>query len=170
MMRLSIITIIYFKAIDRFTVNMRQHLKDGRESGYAAFSNYLAPFQKAFGEDKLLIIDGENMIKNANYEFTKIIKFIGLSSNHFSFNIPNQKGFPCLEEPIKFCLNSAKGTSRRQDVTRLYPRKTNVWRDAFEQSIKKTLLAFKICKQLDSACCSKLNHRFTWASKYFCHS
>ena len=96
--------------MSRFTATMRQSWIEGRESGYAAFSMYLRPFIDVFGEDNVLILDGENMIKDPNTEWKKIIKFIGLEEEHFSFNIPDDKGFPCLAEPIKFCLNSAKGT------------------------------------------------------------
>lgn len=100
----------------RFTQSMDAYYRRQTESGYAAFSSYLKPFQDQFGPERLLIVDGENLIKDANNEFTRIANFINLDSSHFSFNIPGGKGFPCLKEPIKFCLNSAKGTSRKIDV------------------------------------------------------
>jgi|ERR1712130_507877 len=156
------------QAIARFTTTMQQHWSEGRESGYAAFSNYLEPFLEVFGENNILIIDGENLIRNANWEFKRIVDFIGLDSTHFKFNIPDQKGFPCLLQPIKFCLNGAKGTSRKVDVTKVYPEKTAIWKKTFSVSIKKTIKAFKICAEVDDACCAKLNNRFTWAKKYFC--
>jgi len=94
--------IFLFQAIDRFTQNMNRSWREHRPSGYAAFSDYLEPFQTAFGDGSMLIVDGENLIKNANYEFTRIVEFIGLDATHFKFNVPNGKGFPCLQEPIKF--------------------------------------------------------------------
>ena len=65
--------------------------KQNRESGYAAFSTYLKPFTDIFNEDQLLIVDGENLITNPNAEFTKIVKFIGLETDHFKFYIPEVK-------------------------------------------------------------------------------
>ena len=147
---------------------MKGHLATNRESGYAAFSNYLRPFIKVMGEENVLIVDGENLIKDANFEFDRIVDFMGLSNEHFNFFTPDAKGFPCLHEPIKFCLNAAKGTSRKTDVTKLHPDKTEIWKKVFTPSIQNTVVSFKICPHLDEACCNKLKTRFTWAAKYFC--
>jgi hypothetical protein len=53
--------------------------------------------------------DGENMISNPNYEWSKLMDFLGLQKEHFDFFVPEEKGFPCLNTPIRHCLNDAKG-------------------------------------------------------------
>ena len=62
-----------------------------------------------FSSENVYVGDGENMISNPNFEWSKLMNFLGLSDFHFNFFVPEEKGFPCLNSPIRHCLNNAKG-------------------------------------------------------------
>ena len=113
------------------------------ESGYAAYGTYLSSYLSEFKENvvqllsfmiksknavwtlrkpsELHIADGENLLNNPNEEWGRILDFLGVEKQDFGFEVVEDKGFPCLDKPLPFCLNSSKGTSRKVDVFKEYP-------------------------------------------------
>ena len=49
-----------------------------------------------------------------------LLDFIGEPDSKFTFENDENKGFSCLKEPLPFCLNPAKGNSRKEDVYDIY--------------------------------------------------
>ena len=43
-------------------------------------------------------------------------------SDSLRWKTVEEKGFPCLDKPLPFCLNSAKGTSRKVNIFERFPR------------------------------------------------
>ena len=73
----------------------------------------LIPAGRLFRPENVYVGDGENMISNPNYEWGKLMDFLRLEKDYFQFFVPEEKGFPCLEMPIRHCLNAAKGIIRK---------------------------------------------------------
>ena len=53
-------------------------------------------------------------------EMDLLLNFIGEPDSSFTFENDENKGFSCLKKPLPFCLNPAKGNSRKQDVYDIY--------------------------------------------------
>ena len=49
-----------------------------------------------------------------------LLDFIGEPDSSFRFENDENKGFSCLQTPLPFCLNPAKGNSRKEDVYDIY--------------------------------------------------
>ena len=49
-----------------------------------------------------------------------LLDFIGEPDSSFTFENDENKGFSCLKTPLPFCLNPAKGNSRKEDVYDIY--------------------------------------------------
>ena len=82
----------------------------GAESPWATYYESL----KAFSNRKMEyhVIDGENLIRNPNYEFELLLQFLRVSTKDFEFQIVEDHRMPCLTKPFLFCLNSSKGSLR----------------------------------------------------------
>ena len=52
-----------------------------------------------------------------------LLDFLGEPDSKFTFENDQNKGFSCLKEPLPFCLNPAKGNSRKEDVYDIYKAK-----------------------------------------------
>ena len=130
------------------------------------------PFYNIHSRDEnVLLLYGENLITHPNEEWGRLLEFLGLKKDSMKFYIDEEKGFPCLEKPVKYCLNGAKGTSRKIDVRKEYPEDTAIWRKSFSPQIKEMVLFKKICSKIDSKCCRKLKDEkssFSWAYEYAC--
>ena len=150
------------------TVNDR---KPSEEPGFEEFVRGLKPFVEEFGKESVLLLDGERLISHPNEEWSRLLEFLGLEADSLRFYIDEEKGFPCLESPIKYCLNGAKGTSRKSDVREMYPEDTKIWKEAFSAKIKEMILFQKICDEIDKKCCRKLKKDgtlFGWTHEYAC--
>jgi len=155
------------QAVDQFTANMKQTLIRGGESGYASYGNYLRSFLYHFKMSELHISDGENLIKNPNEEWGAVLKFLGLKSDSLRWKTVEEKGFPCLDKPLPFCLNSAKGTSRKVNIFERFPRQTNIWSKTFEPSIRNSMNVFGY-NDYKAFCRNKTESRFEWTRRYIC--
>ena len=60
-----------------------------------------------------------------------LLDFIGESDSKFTFENDSNKGFSCLKEPLPFCLNPAKGNSRKKDVYDIYKAKGFIFFNIF---------------------------------------
>ena len=87
----------------------------------ADFFHQMAPWRRVFKDRNIFIMDGERMAQNAGEEIEKLLEFLEVPQQTFSFENQRNKGFSCLQHPLPFCLNPAKGTSRKTDVYKLYP-------------------------------------------------
>jgi len=159
------------KAIQHFTKTLDRLYENGHESGFASYAPYLAPYLEVFGPENVYVGDGENMISNPNYEWGKLMDFLGLQKDHFDFFVPEEKGFPCLNTPIRHCLNDAKGTSRKTPVREVYPVETAKWERTFNRSVKNLIVSLEICDAINTRCCAVLAdeaNSFSWAHAYVC--
>lgn len=77
--------------------------------GFADYANQIKPFVKIVGAENFHLVDGENLVQNPDYEWGKLLDFLEVEKDHFKFYKDEEKGFPCLDKPIKHCLNTAKG-------------------------------------------------------------
>ena len=126
---------------------------------------------KIYRAENVLLLDGENLIANPNEEWSRLLEFLGLEKDSLKFYHDKEKGFPCLESPLKYCLNGAKGISRKEDVRQIYPKETAIWQEAFSPEIKELISYMKICDKIDRKCCRKLKKEassFSWAYEYAC--
>ena len=80
------------------------------------------PWRKVFKDDNIHYVDGENLVKNPQKEMDKILDFLEAPEQIFNFEYDEAKGFGCLKQPLPYCLNPAKGNSRKTDVYTQYPR------------------------------------------------
>ena len=77
--------------------------------GFADYANQIKPFVAIVGAENFHLVDGENLVQNPDYEWGKLLDFLEVEKDHFKFYKDEEKGFPCLDKPIKHCLNTAKG-------------------------------------------------------------
>ena len=89
--------------------------------GLSQLRHPLAPWRRVFNDTHIFIVDGERMAHNADGEMSLLLDFLEVPTQTFSFTNQTNKGFSCLKQPLPFCLNPAKGTSRKSNVYELYP-------------------------------------------------
>jgi len=153
-------------AIKHFTTTLEMTRRRHEESGYASYGSYLRSYLSEFKENELHIADGENLVNNPNEEWARILDFLGVSKKDFGFEVVEDKGFPCLDKPVPYCLNSSKGTSRKVDVFKAYPDETDSWRMTFAPSIQKSMPIFG--QPVTRTFCNAKTGRFDWTRKYVC--
>jgi len=153
-------------AIKHFTRTMELTRMKKEESGYAAYGTYLSSYLSEFKPSELHIADGENLLNNPNEEWGRILDFLGVEKQDFGFEVVEDKGFPCLDKPLPFCLNSSKGTSRKVDVFKEYPNETRTWMKTFTPSIRKSMKVFG--QPVTNEFCRADTGRFDWTRKYVC--
>ena len=137
---------------------------------YANFSTTLQPYFQTFWRKRFHFIDGQALLENPEWEFRLIEKFFELKPElNFEFN--KTKGFPCLKEPVPFCLGKNKGRTRGS--LKSLNRKID---DAiieklsghFSNEMKKTFHVVHPGKHMKHFCASPLSYRFSWLAKYVC--
>ena len=74
-----------------------------------------------------------------------LLNFIGEPDSSFKFENDENKGFSCLKKPLPFCLNPAKGNSRKQDVYDIFKAKGIICIRFVGKIVKleKTVLSWK---------------------------
>ncbi|CAG5078247.1 Oidioi.mRNA.OKI2018_I69.PAR.g8940.t1.cds [Oikopleura dioica] len=70
----------------------------------------LSVLLKAFGKDRVLLLDGDNLISDPGEEFGLVEEFVGVDKE-LTFEFATRYPYPCLDEPVPMCLPSSKGTS-----------------------------------------------------------
>ena len=73
-----------------------------------------------------------------------LLDFIGESDSKFTFENDPNKGFSCLKEPLPFCLNPAKGNSRKEDVYDIHKAKGFIFIHNFIDMLGLTKNPFEI--------------------------
>ena len=78
-----------------------------------------------------------------------------------------EKNFICLFEPVKYCLGSEKGQTRKKNRNLLesYPEMA-VWRHKYTPQMQELFEMIFKCKGAD--CCLIETDRWTWVQDYFC--
>ena len=61
------------------------------------------------------LVDGALNIESDS-EFKQLIDYFGLDSSRLKFKFNPEKGFLCLHEPVRFCLDNRKGTTRKEST------------------------------------------------------
>ncbi|CBY34960.1 unnamed protein product [Oikopleura dioica] len=159
------------EAFERFTDKQQSNFDAGLPMGFADYANQIKPFVDIVCAENFHLVDGENLVQNPNYEWGKLLDFLEVEKDHFKFYKDEEKGFPCLDKPIKHCLNTAKGTSRKTDVRKEYANFTNIWDGLYKPTVLEMINFFKICDKIDEICCEKLsdeNSSFSWIHRYAC--
>ena len=77
------------------------------------------------------------------------------------------KNFICLFEPVKYCLGSEKGQTRKKNrnLLELYPEMA-VWRHKYTPQMQELFEMIFQCKGAD--CCLIETDRWIWVQNYFC--
>ena len=94
-----------------------------------------------------------------------VSEFLELETQNFIFEKIEEKGFPCLIHPIPFCLNKAKGTSRKVDIFEKYKYDTEQWGLTFKPSISDSMDIFGLNHNF---CQNQNSTRFNWTRRYIC--
>lgn len=78
-----------------------------------------------------------------------------------------EKNFICMFEPVKYCLGSEKGQTRKKNrnLLQLYPEMA-VWRHKYTPQMQELFEMIFQCKGAD--CCLIETNRWTWVQDYFC--
>ena len=76
----------------------------------------LSIYEKKFGHENVYVVDGESLISNPNLEFKLLLDFLQMEPRELIFQMHPETNMPCLMQPILFCLNRSKGTSRQVRV------------------------------------------------------
>ena len=127
---------------------------------------------RIFGNDRLFLVDGDQVIKNPENEFGLLMNFFGIKSN-LGFKYSDEKGFYCLDRPIPFCLGKSKGTTKREGNKtideNLYSQFPAVskWKESYKKSTFELFSHIFSCTSTTD-CCSISVTRWTWLQSYFC--
>ncbi|CBY14729.1 unnamed protein product [Oikopleura dioica] len=65
---------------------------------------------ETFGRDRVLLLDGDNLISDPDTEFGLVEEFVGVRKE-LSFEFATRYPYPCLDEPVPMCLPDTKGTT-----------------------------------------------------------
>lgn len=138
--------------------------------GLSQLRYLLAPWRRVFNDTHIFIVDGERMAHNADGEMSLLLDFLEVPTQTFSFTNQTNKGFSCLKQPLPFCLNPAKGTSRKSNVYELYPditeRARNVIKDGMHGNV--ALLGTGDYKKQHTDICTGVSERFEWYKPFVC--
>jgi len=75
---------------------------------YGNYSTQLKPYLEIFDLENIHFVDGGNIAKNPEIEYSKIEDFFDVP-NRLKFSFNAEKGYPCLKSPVSMCLGSDKG-------------------------------------------------------------
>ena len=98
-----------------------------------------------------------------------LLEFFGQSQENMNWKYHPEKNFICLYEPVKYCLGSEKGQTRKknQNLLEIYPEMA-VWRHKYTAQMQELFEMLFKCKGPD--CCLIETNRWTWVRDYFCDS
>jgi len=114
-------------------------------------------------------MDGERMANDAGGEMAKLLEFLEVPEQKFTFENQRNKGFSCLQQPLPFCLNPAKGTSRKSDIYKIFPHiarnALNHMKDEMRHNLP--LLGFADYEEQVDICLGVAD-RFKWYKRFVC--
>jgi len=143
--------------------------KNSRRTGFR-LSEELAPWRRVFDDSQIFIVDGERMAHDAENEMARLLEFLEVPAQTFSFNNQPDKGFSCLQQPLPYCLNPAKGTSRKSSVYETFPNISKVALKGTkkEMSCNLPLLGFSNFAEQRDFCRRNTSERFDWYRPFVC--
>ena len=103
------------------------------------FHQQLTPFLEVFDSKNFLFVDGVRIVSDPNSEFAEFEKFFDLD-HELEFEMNEEKGYPCLKKPVKFCLGGEKGNTRgsnEKTVDELFPEEMKNIREFYVPQIEK---------------------------------
>ena len=125
-------------------------------------------FDLAYNEifkENFYIADGEAIKNNPDKEFAALLKFFDLE-NPLAYKFRREKGFFCLDKPVKYCLPGEKGLTRNKNISSSDGSFDNL-KFFYKESMKNTMLFVNHCQNV-SECCMKKWLRFDWLKTYAC--
>ena len=108
-------------AMKKWSMGVSRRHRTGRRGGGSDLVFSMMPWRRVFKDTNIFYMDGERMAHNAGEEIQELLDFLEVPEQKFTFENKRNKGFSCLQQPLPFCLNPAKGTSRKTDVYKTYP-------------------------------------------------
>jgi len=101
----------------------------------------------------------------------RLLEFLDAPEQTFRFEYDQAKEFGCLQQPLPFCLNPAKGNSRKTDVYKEFPKiageALNNIKKNMGSSIK--ILGLSTKKEKEAICAAKPEREnFQWLERFMC--
>ena len=81
---------------------------------YGQYFQQLVPYLQTFNASDFLFIDGGGILTNPEREFRQFETFFH-QTHELEFKFNAEKGYQCLDKPVKMCLGSDKGNSRGKE-------------------------------------------------------
>ena len=128
----------------------------------------LKDFNSVFERDQFHIVDGQAVKNNLNSEFDLLLAFFGLTTGLTIFKLDDQKGFYCLEKPVRYCLGDNKGVTQKKykSIYDAFP-ELHLLQNAYSSEMYSTFKFIFNCKSKQE-CCTVQTERFVWLRSYFC--
>ena len=127
----------------------------------------ITDYESVFGKGSVYIVDGHNEIIDPNDEFTRLLDFLNVDSSLIEFQYNKDKGFYCLEKPLRFCLSEEKGHRNSSfNLFEAYP-EMNILKRGYKDQMVKLYKHIYNCPN-PSECCKINESRFSWLKSYFC--
>ena len=153
----------------RWAISVSQKHKAGNFTGGVSLTRTMRPWRRVFEESNIFYMDGERMAHDAGGEMQLLLDFLGAPKQQFTFENQLNKGFSCLEQPLPFCLNPAKGTSRKEDVYQVFPEITSNAVLHMSDEMRKNLSILGLKDYvLQSEICQDTAVRFQWYKRFVC--
>ena len=124
-------------------------------------------YEQVFGKGSVFLVDGHNEIINPNDEFTRLLTFFDVDPTLIDFQFNAEKGFYCLEKPLRFCLSEEKGHRNSSfNLFDVFP-EMNTLKRGYAAQMTKLYRHIYNCHSTEECC--KINEtRFNWLKPYFC--
>ena len=97
----------YIRELERGKENIGWYLRMIIQIGN--YYDTIVDYENVFGKQAVYVVDGHNEIADPNDEFKRLLKFFNLDYSMIEFKFNEQKGFYCLDKPVKFCLRKTSG-------------------------------------------------------------
>ena len=124
-------------------------------------------YEKYFGLRSVHIVDGHNEIINPGEEFTRLLNFLDLDPEPIGFEYNEDKGFYCLEKPLRYCLSEEKGHRNASfNLYEAYP-EFKILKTGYSSQMFKLYKHIYSCQTIEN-CCKVEEKRFDWLKDYFC--
>ena len=126
-------------------------------------------YEQIFGNYSVHLVDGAREVSDPNDEFGLLLKHFGLDPSLIEFEYNEEKGFYCLEKPVRFCLSDEKGHHSSFDLYEAYPDMA-ILREAYRPQMVKLFMHIFKCNRKVECCQLDIGDRFTWLRPYICEN
>jgi hypothetical protein len=133
---------------------------------YGNYFTQLSPFFEVFNKSEIYFLDGHQMANDkAQSEAREFEKYLGVD-NEMQFKFNETKEFMCLDKPVQFCLNGAKGRKYTIDVKEELKPEIEILREYFKPEMVEMFKILMPNINIDSFCLNP--GRFEWIKIYVC--